>query len=679
MSKGRINNYYYLRYGLVVLIILAFIVATYFIAKGPKTSCEAQGKVKDPTPGHTGCLEPCKPDPKDYRCKTDKCKARWDQNKGVVCSDCDAGKIPKKEEDTDTYKCVKECNEKDKCEDGETCTPLYSDDTSSPFYCESNLYLCTKDEKDENRGHYCKKVEPGAGGRPLNECLKVGLDGGACSCAHDKGYALNNQNNACSTFACTQDGLKGWGSNQTDPLPAKYIDKDAVPVVNNTGIGTCYALDNEGLLLNPNDDSDKSKVCTNNTTQESCNDMNQEGWKCKWLPQVTCKQKPLTQKQYVDCCVGACNSSEKDGYNKWYTGSDKWGNGCKLFQFLCPPYPSYDLARCKNRGLDPPPPTNCLKNFHRSDDQIKYGDEILLSIDNTKANNGKLLKNSRLLFAYAKGGQGIQPSCYKKGQDQKQTFIGKYQGEGTQSLVSTNTVTFTIIPPTGVEPDTVLNTNDIFYLRSKYEDTGKPQSKYWYLTRENCGNAFPYPYCPPKPADETGYVSISEVSTSSDGGIVATAFRFVDPKEDDECGPNKQCDQKKTRLSYNTEYRLKNNEKDLSGNSTIPSYVGVQTCNVFQEGVIESLVLYGNPAKKTSWYIRRPENILEADCPNFFDYNGDPKSTDDIGGYNPVDTAPPGFHSKPLAQMYDISLFPIILAIVAILVFIFIIKKSHIS
>jgi hypothetical protein len=212
--------------------------------------------------------------------------------------------------------------------------------------------VCTK---DENRGYYCKKVAPGAGGLPLNECLKQGLAGNACSCNHEQGYALNNQNNACSTFACTDDGKNGWGSAQTDP--SKNKDKYMVPVVN-TKIGTCYALDNEGLLLNPNDDSDKSKVCTNKTTQESCNDMNQEGWKCKWLPQVTCKRK--NYKFCVDTlnkCKGKCNS-----LSKWNDSWDK--DNCPKFQYKC--FRSGRggvLPLCGVRDVYTPPPINSDKDM----------------------------------------------------------------------------------------------------------------------------------------------------------------------------------------------------------------------------------------------------------------------------------------------------------------------------
>ena len=669
MTQHKKNTIVVVRAVLVVFIVSAFLGSAYYILKDKRT-CEAQGKVDDPTPGHRGCLEPCKRD--KYRCVSSNCKHRWSAKTGLVCSDCDAGKIPQKE-DTDTYKCVRECNKNDKCEDGETCTSL-SDDANSPSYCASNLYTCTK---DGNRGHYCTQVAPGAGGRPLNECLKTGYDGAPCSCDHEKGYALNNKNNACSTFACTPDGLKGWGSNQLKPEKNKYVD----PVVDNS-TGTCYALDKEGLLRNPNDD--ESKVCTNNTTQESCNNMNQEGWKCKWLPQVTCKQKPLDRDTLTKCCGDSC----VDGvFNKWkpfkpikHQDPVTYEEQCKLFQFYCAGSDGTAEIQCSSRGNYPAPPTNCLKDFTRSDDQIKYGDEILLSIDNTKANNGKLLKDAGLLFAYAKG-PGINPACFKTGEDQKQTFIGKYQGDGESWLVSTNTVTFKIIPPTGVEPGTVLNTNDTFYLRSKYMDTGKAQPKYWYLTRGNCGTTIPLSMCPKLPAGEIGYVSISEVPTRSGGGIVATAFRFVDPTEDDKCGSNKKCDQTKNPLSYDTEYRLKNNETDpKTGVSTIPSYVGLQTCTELSIIKADSLVVYGNPTIKTSWYIRRPENILEAHCPNFFDDSGKPKSTDDIGGYNPAVDIIRGFHSNPLAQLYDdISVFAIILALLIVAILVFIIKKSHTS
>ena len=264
MSKGRIN---YLRYGLVVLITLAFVVATYFIVKSPKTSCEAQGKVADPTPGHRGqCLEQCQRD--KYRCLTDNCKARWDQNTGaVVCSDCEIGKIPLKDERTSTYNCVPECTANSKCNDGQSCVAINKYDNATPYYCISNLYSCKKDPNGTG-GHVCVRTQDS--GDSLNDCLNKGRGGDPCSCDHDNPsnttYALNNENNACSPFACTKDGKYGYGSVLSDQK--KH--------------GTCYALDSDnGFLLNPTDD--KSARCTANKTQETCNNMNKEKWQCKWL------------------------------------------------------------------------------------------------------------------------------------------------------------------------------------------------------------------------------------------------------------------------------------------------------------------------------------------------------------------------------------------------------------
>lgn len=264
MSKGRIN--YYLRYGLVVLITLAFVVATYFIVKSPKISCEAQGKVADPTPGHHGqCLEPCKRD--KYRCVTDNCKARWDKNTGVVCSDCEIGKIPLKDEGANTYNCVPECTAGDStsCNDWQSCVAINKYDKETPYYCISNLYSCQRDPKGTG-GHVCVRTQ--GSGDSLNDCLNRGHSGDPCSCVNRSNtmYALNNENNACDTFVCSKYGKYGYGSDRTDQKKN----------------GTCYALDSDtGFLLNPNDP--KNSDCTDNETQKACNNMNKEKWQCKWV------------------------------------------------------------------------------------------------------------------------------------------------------------------------------------------------------------------------------------------------------------------------------------------------------------------------------------------------------------------------------------------------------------
>ena len=377
---SRINNNYYLRYGLVVLITLAFVVATYFIVN-PKTSCEAQGKVNDPTPGSNRCLKPCKPDRKDYRCLTDKCKARYDINTGaVVCSDCEIGKIPLKDEGTNTYNCVPECNEDKPCRAGETCKQLSQDETGSPYYCAKNLYKCVKDVG--NRGHYCKAVTPGSGGVPLNECLNKGTtDRTACSCNHKQGYALNSENTACSTTACTLDGLNGWGSNQptstNNSNKSYYVD----PIVDEKN-GTCYAMDEKGLLLDPK--VDESKTCSIKTTAEECHDTNSDGWKCKWLPDVKC-----TRKKYNDAkcdCVSGCYFKYGEHSSLPFNGVfidackderciissiDSRGNitskpqlDCAGFQYKCTQFGSCPFSFAQDpkgvRDVYSIPPTNCL-------------------------------------------------------------------------------------------------------------------------------------------------------------------------------------------------------------------------------------------------------------------------------------------------------------------------------
>lgn len=634
MSKGRINNSYYLRYGLVVLITLAFVVATYFIVN-PKTSCEAQGKVNDPTPGLNRCLEPCKQDSKDcskencqdYRCKTDKCKARYDINTAaVVCSDCEIGKIPLKEEGKNTYNCVPECNNKENsnwvCSDGETCKNLSEGDTGSPSYCAKNLYKCVQDVG--NRGHYCKAVTPGSGGVPLNECLNNGTtDGTACSCNHTQGYALNSKNTACSTIACTLDGLNGWGSNQdpsrNDPTKKKPIE-GKMSLDPNPNTGTCYALDDEnGLLLDPK--ADKSKKCTDNKTQENCNNMNAEGWKCKWLPRL--------------------------------------------------------------RSCSPNPPTNCLikKGFVPPDKLIRYGDDIILSIDN------KLFNESRLLFSCGR----CSDYDGSKTNTDPMTFVGKYGGES--SPVRTETITFKIVPTFSPKDNQnqkqkymgkVLNTNDAFHLRAKYGDSNTNKPSYYYLTEAKCTpRIYGLYYNPNSTFTKTGaigYTSLSLASSGTDQTVPTTTFRFVDPSEDNKCtstGP--ACNQDSNQVTTKQAYRLK-----FSKSSPNPSYyveLGDNT-DAASEVIIEGqpfvdcktnfFVTFGPKSKtNTNWFIMKPQSIVQAQCPHFFKKNGTAKTNEEIGGYNPADAYLGLTGTKRLHPFNDMSLYALILAllIVAILVF----------
>ena len=47
------------------------------------------------------------------------------------------------------------------------------------------------------------------------------------------------------------------------------------------------------------------------------------------------------------------------------------------------------------------------------------------------------------------------------------------------------------------------------------------------------------------------------------------------------------------------------------------------------------LVTYG-PRSKTKWFIMKPQSIVQAQCPNFFNEDGSPKTNEQIGGYNPA-------------------------------------------
>ena len=722
MSKGRINNNYYLRYGLVVLITLAFVVATYFIVN-PKTPCEAQGKVNDPTPGSNRCLEPCKQDPKGFRCLTDKCKARYDINKGaVVCSDCEIGKIPLKDEGKNTYNCVPECNNNENsnwvCSDGEKCKYLSEGDTGSPSYCASNLYTCVKDVGD--RGFYCKPVTPGSGGMPLNECLKKGKTGeNPCSCNHTQGYALNSENTACSTTACTLDGLNGWGSNQAplrnDPTSTKknnsnkssYVD----PIVDESK-GRCYAMSENGLLLDPQFDN---STCSDKTKAEDCHDTNSDGWKCKWLPGVKC-----TRRKYNDAkclCESGCVRAYPEGgialQNPYIDACNPTKAqkpppcqpDCKGFQYECTSASSYRdrdaPARCVQyepddvtvtsvRDVYSIPPTNCLtkKGFvPPSDNLIRYGDDIILSIDNKQFNE------SRLLFSCGR----CSDYDGSKNNTDLMTFVGKYGGES--SPVSTETITFKIVPTFSSKDNqnqkkklmgNVLNTNDAFHLRAKYGDSNTKQSSYYYFTEAKCTPGIYGIYNKAnstfKKTEAQGYTSLSPASSGTDQTVLTTTFRFVDPDEDAKCtstGP--ACNQDSKQVISKKAYRLK-----FSKSSPNPYYVGLgDDSNINQPDGRRSspkickanfLVTFG-PISNTKWFIMKPQSILQAQCPYSFKNDGSAKTNEQIGGYNPSTPGkklPNPFYGlrgtkrlHPFPDNNDLSLYALILAllIVAILVF----------
>ena len=309
MSKGRINNNNYLRYGLVAFMILAFLAAIYFIVQRETTTCEAQGKATNPQPGQNRCIERCKRDTSGYWCITENCKPRWDEkNRIVVCGDCEVGYIAVKNEITGKYECQSVCNSMGKCPNGQQCTPVSKEkgNTSPPRYCGTNTYSCVLDPvKDITKngktiikaGERGKKCILDPSGVPLSECLlsgasKMGDKNPECGCNHQKGYALNSKNTACDTVACTEDGINGWGSLQAQNLKSTGF-KPTVDTVK----GTCYSLDTDGLLVNPKNDKTACSTAKNKT---ACINNNSDGWKCKWLPEVSCDRTSKPQEFSCD-------------------------------------------------------------------------------------------------------------------------------------------------------------------------------------------------------------------------------------------------------------------------------------------------------------------------------------------------------------------------------------------
>jgi hypothetical protein len=88
--------------------------------------------------------------------------------------------------------------------------------------------------------------------------------------------------------------------------------------------------------------------------------MNQEGWKCKWLPQVTCKRKNYNFcVNELNICKGKCNSKTP---GKW---NDSWDSvDCPKFQYKC--FRSGRggvLPLCGVRDVYTPPPINSDKDM----------------------------------------------------------------------------------------------------------------------------------------------------------------------------------------------------------------------------------------------------------------------------------------------------------------------------
>lgn len=304
MGKGRVNNNNYLRYGLVVFIILAFLGSIYFIVKSPTTGdCAVQGKAENPKPGQENkCIARCKPTLNNWWCKTDNCKPRWDENKkSVVCRDCEIGNIAVQNKNTGDYTCQQACGSNEDCPTNQKCIPVSTErHTSPPSYCGTALYSCVLDPPEDikvdgktvvSQGERGKKCVPDPAGSPLNECLLRGAqflnspsDSVECACNHKKGYALNSENTACDTLACTEDGLNGWGSEKN-----KSIKSTGFKPKVDTDKGTCYSLDTDGLLVNPKNDK---TACSTAKNKIDCINNNSDGWKCKWLPEVSCDRTP---------------------------------------------------------------------------------------------------------------------------------------------------------------------------------------------------------------------------------------------------------------------------------------------------------------------------------------------------------------------------------------------------
>lgn len=657
---------------LVAIIVLSFVGIVFYVTEDKRT-CAEKNQVDDPSPNKEGgCLDKCiaEPDnPKEYRCKTSKCKRQWYKKiEKAVCADCDEGQIPIKDNETGNYNCVPECKPDAKpgasgaCNTGEECIAVNTTDPNTVYHCISQRYTCRQDPVNSTRGHICIRTE--GTGTSLAECLNTGNSGGPCTCNHKQGYALNSANTACSTTACTLDGLNGWGSNQdpsrNDPTKTNNSNKSNYvnPIVDESK-GKCYAIAENGLLLDPNDD--KSKTCSSKTTAADCHNTNSDRWKCKWLPDVKCTRKIYDDK---NCdCFSRCEDAFPSGGDLYYGPQyidacpderciidGKSQPDCAGFQYKCEEWNSADNpARCvKNsqRDVYSIPPTNCLTNkgfVLPSDNLIRYGDDIILSIDN------KLFNQSRLLFSC--GQCSAFDSSVTTNKNELMTFVGKYGGES--SPVRTDTITFKIVPTFSPKDNQkaandlmgkVLKTNDAFHLRAKYGGSKPNQPSYYYLTEAKCtpkiygkykGNSSTF-----QTTGAKGYTSLSQASSKTDQTVPTATFRFVDPVEDDKCtSTTPQCNQDSTPVTSKKAYRLK-----FSESSSYPYYVGLgdnplsfgNNSNPQLTGCKANFLVTYGPRSKTKWFIMKPQSIVQAQCPHFFNEDGSPKTNEQIGGYNPA-------------------------------------------
>lgn len=679
MVKNNISRSFVLtRSILVAVIVLSFVGIVYYVVSRDKRTCAEKNQVDNPNPNKKGCLDKCISDPenpKEYRCKTPKCKRQWYKKiEKAVCADCDEGQIPIKDNETGNYNCVPECNPDAKpgasgaCNTGNECVAVNAPDENTVYHCISQRFTCAPDPVNPTRGNICIRTE--GTGTSLAKCLNVGNTGTPCSCNHKQGYALNSANTACSTTACTLDGLNGWGSNQdpsrnADPTKTNNSNKSYYvdPIIVDESKGTCYAMAENGLLLDPNVDKSKT-TCGSKTTAGDCHDTNRDGWKCKWLPGVKC-----TRKKYDDdkCdCLGGCEAAfpqSDDLYgNSEYIDAcpderciiAHWGNDgkpqldCAGFQYECIEWgDDASPAHCNPnspRDVYSIPPTNCLtkKGFvPPSDNLIRYGDDILLSIDN------KLFNQSRLLFSC--GNCSDFDNSVTTNKYDVMTFVGKYGGES--SPVRTDTITFKIVPTFSPEDKQkaaddlmgkVLKTNDAFHLRAKY-DSKPNQPSYYYLTEAKCTPGIYRKYTGTNSTFQKmgakGYTSLSQASSKTDQTVPTATFRFVDPVEDDKCTPTAACNQDSTPVTSKKAYRLK-----FSESSTYPYYVGLgdnplsfgNNYNRPLTGCKADFLVTFGPRSKTKWFIMKPQSIIQGQCLYFFNDDGSPKTNDQIGGYNPA-------------------------------------------
>tara|TARA_Y100000389_G_scaffold157097_1_gene158146 strand:+ start:1402 stop:2799 length:1398 start_codon:yes stop_codon:yes gene_type:complete len=384
-----IKNIATTRYVLVAIIVLSFVGIVYFVTKDKRT-CAEKGEENDPRKGESGCVEKCRtktPQNDPFRCVSEKlCKNR-DYNGIVKCADCEKGEVAV-EKNTGEYKCQQECISTDDCPSNQKCQPVSSkEDTTPPQYCGTATYTCVLDPEQDimdgkkilvKRGDRGKKCVPSPVGTSLSECLLSGNsittgDDKSCTCNHKKGYALNSQNTACDTVACTEDGINGWGALGTNNIKSTAFN----PNVKDEIDGTCYALDSDGLLVNPENDTSECKSAVN---KPACIKLNSDGWKCKWLPGVSCDRIPIPMKAcgFAEDCGDICPKEVDKNFwkKKCQCQSSYDGNICCAAtqrnvhgdNMYCQSYPYTDLIGITDHATYFIP--NCPSQFESDTDRL---------------------------------------------------------------------------------------------------------------------------------------------------------------------------------------------------------------------------------------------------------------------------------------------------------------------